>query len=276
MNTSLRSIALFVATLFLLTPFAALAQDPPPEEKKEETKTEEPKAEAGKLTDEQNDYVAVSATVACYNKRVTDTTKANAAIEGFLESEGMTLDEYKALEKNFRGDTAVQEAIKQEMELCDTKVLAMPEEGDKDEELTDEEKKALEEAAKKREWTYAKKVYKSGTISSDGVSKGRITVAFKTAKKAKGNFGGRFEGQAFSIGISGTRDGNKITLSGTSGKTNSAKVTLTFNKKTSKMKDKVTNEEYDYEHYSDADGKFSGKINGKSVSFSFSAESKKK
>jgi len=213
------------------------------------------------------DYVAVSSIVACYNKRVSEADKAKKAIEGFLDSEGLTLDEYQAMEKNFRGDTAVQDAIKAEMDLCDTKVLAMPEEEVAAEEMTEEEKKALEEAEKKNEWTYKKKVYK-GTVSKGGVSGGRIVVAFtKDGKTAKGNFTGKIKGNSFALGLSGSRKDNKITLKGSSGDKNSATVKLTFKKETDK--DGV-------EHYSTASGNFDGKINGRDVSFSFTASSKKK
>ncbi|MDX9719257.1 MAG: hypothetical protein RBU37_00815 [Myxococcota bacterium] len=270
-------LSLFVA-LAVLSPSVIFAQEePPPEETKkeevkeetktEETKTEETKTEEVKLSDEQLDYIAISSTVACYNKRVTDAAKATKAIEAFLEVEGITLDEYKALEKKFRGDTAVQEGIKAEMDLCDTKVLAMPED---EPELTDDEKKELAEAEKKKEWSYAKKTYKT-SISKSGVSNGRISVAFKgNGKSASGNFGGRLDGQNFSIGFSGTRSKNSLSMSGSSGKTNSGKLSITFKKKTAKDKD--GNE---YDHYREAEGSFSGKIHGKSVSFSFTMSSKK-
>lgn len=261
---------LAAASLLGLTFTSAMAQDEAPtgeEAAPAETAPAEG-ADAAKLSEEQLDYVAVSSVVACYNKRVSETDKAKAAIESFLETEGLTLDEYQAMEKKFRGDTGVQEAIKAEMDLCDTKVLAMPEEDDGPaEELTEEEKKALEEAEKKNEWTYRKKVYK-GTVSSGGVSKGRIMIAFtKDGKTAKGNLTGSLQGSGFAVGFKGVRKDNKVTLKGGSGKKNTANVSVTFKKETDKE---------GFVHYSSASGKFTGKINGRDVSFSFTAASKKK
>ena len=102
---------------------------------------------AEELTDAQKDYASVAATVACYNKRISDGVKANQAIEHYLESEGLTVDEYKQMETEFKGNGDVQKAIKDEMELCPTKVLAMPGEGS--EETSDD---AEEEEVKK--WSY--------------------------------------------------------------------------------------------------------------------------
>lgn len=260
MSTTIRRMIAILAALGLLAVgFAsgAVAQDEGGEETGEDSGDESDNG----LSEEQMDYVAISGTVACYNKRVSDADEANKAIEAFLASEGMTLLEYQEMEKKFRGDTSVQGAIKEEMALCDTKVLAMPEEDEEDAELTEEEKKELEEAEKdKDKWSYSKKVYK-GTASKGGVSGGRIVWAFKrNGKNAKGNFTGKIKGQSFALGLSGTRKGNKLTLRGSSGAKNSARVKVTFKKKSGK--------------YSTARGNFSGKINGRKVSFSFSAKAR--
>lgn len=281
MSTSLKRILAILAALavcgftFVST---ASAQDEPEAAPEEAAPADDAApADEAKLTEEQLDYVAISGTVACYNKRVEDGKKAAAAAEAFLESEGLTLDEYKAMEKKFRGDSDVQTAIKDEMSMCDTKVLAMPEEdAPAAEALSDEEKKAMEEAEKKNEWTYSSKVYKSSSISSSGVRGGRLVFSFqKNGKNASGNFGGKHDGQSFSVGFKGVRKAGKnaLTLSGSSGKTNSAKVSIDFKKKTKKVTKDGVETEYDWYL---AKGKYSGKINGKNVSFSFEAEPNKK
>ena len=97
----------------------------------------------------------------------------------------------------------------------------------------------------------------------------------KNGKNATGNFGGKHDGQSFSVGFKGVRASgkDKLSMSGTSGKTNSASVSVDFKKKSGKFtKDGV---EIEYDWYL-AKGKYSGKINGKSVSFSFEAEPNKK
>ena len=239
---------------------------------KNEAGTVETKEEAPTLTDEQMDYVAISGTVACYNKRVADAPKANEAIIAYLESEGMNLDEYNGLVKKFQGDNLVQGAIKEEMSLCDTKVLSMPEAEEPEAALTAEEVKEIEKAEKEKTWTYRKKVYKAKTRGGN-VKNGRLVFAFKkNGKNAKGNFGGKLDNKTFSVGLSGVRSKHKITLKGNSGKKNSAKAVVTFKKKTIKNY-KDTGKPYD--HYSTANGKFTGKINGKQIKFSFTAESKK-
>ncbi len=268
-------LGLSVLTLLGVGASAAVADDEgeeKAEEKVEETPAVAPaEAAQAKLSEEQLDYVAISGTVACYNKRVAEAAKATAAIEVYLETEGLTLDEYKQLEKKFRGDALVQAAIKSEMDLCDTKVLAMPETIEKEEALSEAETKALEEAVKKKLWTYSGKRYKNNAINSGGVSGGRLMFNIqKNGKKASGNFGGKHGGQSFSVGFSGTLSGNTLTMTGGSGSKNSATVKVTFTKKKAKDKDGV-----EYEHYRDGSGTFSGTINGRAVSFSFNVSADK-
>jgi len=262
MNSTMKRILLVLISLSFVgfTLSNALAQDEAEGEEGAEAEAEaeaEEDADEG-LSEEAADYVGLAGDVACYNKRVSDGAKAKKAIEHYLKNEGLTLEEYQAMEKKFRGDSAVQDAIKAEMDLCATKVLAMPE-GDEE---------AIEEAEEddKPKWTYRKKVYQ-GRVSGGGVSGGRIMFAFqRNGKTAKGNVTGNIRGGNFAVGLRGKRRGNHVTLRGSSGKKNSLTASIKFKKR---------RDSKDFVHYSKASGSVSGKINGKRVRMSVSAKSDK-
>jgi hypothetical protein len=223
---------------------------------------------AGALTEKELDYVMLAGTVACYNIRVTDAAKASAAIDAYLESEGLKKEEYMALEKEHAGKPAVRAAIKEEMELCPTRMLPGAEEAAVEEpepsvEDIDCKKTPDHELCKidckktpdhiKCQFNYATRVY-MGTYSANGVTGGTITVSMgKDGKLAIANIGGKTGTTPFNISLRGNRDKTNLRLSGT-GK-NSGTITSTLNKKELK-------------------GSFSGTANGRNLSFSFTARTK--
>ncbi len=243
--------------------------EPVPEPPKEEPKAADPvpaPAEEPKLTEKELDYVLLAGTIACYNMRLTDTAKAGTAVAGYLESEGLKAEEYIALEKEHGAKPTVRAAIKEEMELCPTRVLPGMEEAAEVEPAVEEVdcaktpehemckvdcKKTPEDP--KCAFNFGKRSY-SASYSASGVSGGKIVFNFDKNGKAAGGFvSGKVGTTAFTISLRGTRDKNSIKLSG-SGK-NSGTASVTLNKK-------------------EAKGSFSGTANGRALSFSFTAKAK--
>lgn len=219
------------------------------EEKKEETKAEEG-GDSG-LSEEEQDYVLVAGTVACFNTRFKGDD-ANRRVLYYLELEGMTLEEYEAQDKKFKGNENVAKGVTNEKAGCDSRVLPAP--------PADWKPGGMEEAPEKEEpkkpgWTYRKKKYK-GTISGGGVSGGRVNFSIsKNQKRASGNISGRHSGRSFTIGFSGSfnKKTGKISGRGSSGAKNSGNVNITLKKKT-------------------GSGRFTGKINGRNVNINFSVK----
>lgn len=221
---------------------------------------------APQLAEKELDYVLLAGTIACYNMRLSDAKQAGTAVAGYLESEGLKAEEYIALEKEHGAKPSVRAAIKEEMELCPTRVLPGMEEAATAEPVVEEvdcTKTPEHEMCKvdckktptdpKCEFNFGKRSY-SASYSASGVTGGKIVFNFdKNGKSAGGFISGKVGATAFTISLRGTRDKNNLKLSG-SGK-NSGTANITLNK-------------------TEAKGSFSGTANGRALSFSFTSKTK--
>lgn len=212
------------------------------------------------LSEEEMEFSEIAGTIVCYNNAFKeDISKGNKAIEFFLNTNGLSLEEYKELERKYRGNEGVQKEITAVSGGCTTMVLVLPPEGedDKVEELTPTDDKTTTETEEKKDvWSWKKKGYKGN--NSDG---GDVTFMIQKDKKTiKGSFKTRKGGDTAVAGCTGRLDEKKATakLNCTSGKgSNNVQISITFKKKSDK--------------YKEASFSYSGKMNGVKVSGSGTA-----